>query len=82
MEAADQAPVIFARELEGLLAIAAQNVRTTFTFRLLDKRTATRMSARSANHAGGPDGGDGLRLHPLDRLIAQKWSRPSGKSTD
>ena len=31
VETADQAPTIFARELEGLLAIAAQNVRVTFT---------------------------------------------------
>ena len=29
METADQAPTIFAKELEGLLAIAAQNVRIT-----------------------------------------------------
>jgi Ca-activated chloride channel family protein len=31
VETADQAPVIFAKELEGLLAIAAQNVRLTIT---------------------------------------------------
>jgi Ca-activated chloride channel family protein len=31
VETADQAPTIFAQELEGLLAIAAQNVRVTFT---------------------------------------------------
>ena len=31
VETADQAPTIFARELEGLLAIAAQNIRVTFT---------------------------------------------------
>ena len=31
VETADQAPTIFAKELEGLLAIAAQNVRVTFT---------------------------------------------------
>ena len=31
VETADQAPTIFARELEGLLAIAAQNLRVTFT---------------------------------------------------
>ena len=31
VETADQAPTIFARELEGLLTIAAQNVRVTFT---------------------------------------------------
>jgi Ca-activated chloride channel family protein len=31
VETADQAPAIFARELEGLLAIAAQNVRITLT---------------------------------------------------
>jgi hypothetical protein len=31
VETADQAPAIFARELEGLLAVAAQNVRITFT---------------------------------------------------
>jgi Ca-activated chloride channel family protein len=31
VEMADQAPTIFARELEGLLAIAAQNLRVTFT---------------------------------------------------
>jgi Ca-activated chloride channel homolog len=31
VETADQAPTIFARELEGLLAIAVQNLRVTFT---------------------------------------------------
>jgi Ca-activated chloride channel homolog len=31
VETADHAPVIFAKELEGLLGIAAQNVRVTFT---------------------------------------------------
>jgi hypothetical protein len=31
VETADQAPIIFAKELEGLLAISAQNVRITFT---------------------------------------------------
>ena len=31
VETADQAPTIFAWELEGLLAIAAQNLRVTFT---------------------------------------------------
>ncbi len=31
VETADQAPTIFARELEGLLAIAAQNLRVSFT---------------------------------------------------
>jgi hypothetical protein len=34
VETADQAPTIFARELEGLLAIAAQNVRLTITPRM------------------------------------------------
>lgn len=31
VETADQAPIIFAQELEGLLTIAAQNVQITFT---------------------------------------------------
>jgi Ca-activated chloride channel homolog len=38
VETADQAPTIFAKELEGLLAIAAQNVRLTFTPAILARR--------------------------------------------
>ncbi len=36
---------------------------------------------RSANHTGGPDGGDGFRSHPPDGPIARNWNRPSGHST-
>jgi hypothetical protein len=42
---------------------------------------ATRLSTRSANHTGCPDGGDGFRSHPPDGPTAKNWNRPFGKST-
>ena len=42
---------------------------------------ATRMSTRSTNHTGCPDGVDGFRSHPPDGPTAKNWNRPFGKST-
>ena len=42
---------------------------------------ATRLSTRSANHTGCPEGGDGFRSHPLDGPTAKNWNRLVGRST-
>ena len=41
---------------------------------------ATCVFTSSANHTGGPDGGDGFRSHPPEGPIAKNWNRPIGKS--
>jgi Ca-activated chloride channel family protein len=51
VETADQAPTIFAQELEGLLAIAAQNVRITFTPSSLVRRVD--LCSAVENHQDG-----------------------------
>ena len=57
VETADQAPTIFARELEGLLAIAAQNVRVTFTPSGLVRRVDL------CSTDGAPPGGEDPHRH-------------------
>ena len=47
-----------------------------FTFGPLHKRGGYCMGTRSANHTGGPDGGDGFRSHPPDGPTAKNWNCP------
>jgi hypothetical protein len=64
VETADRAPVIFAWELEGLLPIAAQNVRITFALTTLVRRVdlCSSMERQSSEWSRGGVGGIEVRL--------------------